>query len=80
MHIKPAYEELEQRDKKLEKESVDHKRLEKQVLSVDDEKIFLDIGRHMLNNLGYEVLLANSGQDALEIYKENQDKIEIIIL
>ncbi len=30
--------------------------------------------------LGYEVLLAKNGQEALELYKNNQDKIDIILL
>ncbi len=50
------------------------------ILLVDDEENVLDVGEQMLNRLGYEVLLARDGQEALEIYKENQDKIDIVLL
>ena len=47
---------------------------------VDDEEIVLDAGEQMLKKLGYEVLLAKSGQEALELYKKNQDKIDTVLL
>lgn len=50
------------------------------ILLVDDEKNVLDIGKKMLNRLGYEVLLAEDGQEALEIYNENKNKIDIVLL
>ncbi len=34
----------------------------------------------MLTKMGYNVLIARNGKDALEIYKENQDKIDIVII
>ena len=30
--------------------------------------------------MGYKVLLAKGGKEAIEIYKKNKDKIEIVIL
>ena len=50
------------------------------VLLVDDEKMVLNAGEQMLRNLGYEVLLADDGQKAIELYKKNQDKIDIVLL
>lgn len=50
------------------------------ILLVDDEEHVLDAGEQMLNGLGYEVLLAGDGQEALEIYNENQDKIDMVLL
>ncbi|MBW1861249.1 MAG: response regulator, partial [Deltaproteobacteria bacterium] len=50
------------------------------VLLVDDEEMVLDAGEQMLRKLGYEVLLAGSGQEALEQYKKNQDRIDMILL
>jgi len=50
------------------------------VLLVDDEEMVLDAGEGMLKHLGYEVLLAEDGQEALELYKENQDKIDMVLL
>ena len=50
------------------------------VLLVDDEELVLDAGEQMLRKLGYEVLLAGSGQEALELYKKDQDKIDMVLL
>ena len=50
------------------------------VLLVDDEEMILDAGEHMLKHLGYEVLLANDGQEALELYKLNRNKIDLVLL
>ena len=40
------------------------------VLFVDDEEMVLDAGGQMLKKLGYEVLLATGGNEALELYKK----------
>ncbi len=50
------------------------------VLLVDDEELVLDAGEQMLRKLGYEVLLASGGQEALELYKKDQDKIDMVLL
>jgi CheY-like chemotaxis protein len=50
------------------------------VLLVDDEAIVLDVSVQMLNKMGYEVLAAHSGREAIEIFKQNNDKVAIVIL
>ena len=50
------------------------------ILLVDDEDMIVDVGNPMLEKLGYAILTARSGKDALEIYKKNKDKIELVIL
>lgn len=50
------------------------------ILLVDDEKIILNVGLEILESMGYQVLVAGSGKAAIEVYKENQDKIDMIIL
>ncbi|NIM12766.1 MAG: response regulator [Candidatus Aminicenantes bacterium] len=50
------------------------------VLLVDDENIFLDVGEKLLNKMGYTVLTAKSGKEAIEIYEKNKDGIDIVIL
>jgi len=50
------------------------------ILFVDDEKMVADIGREMLEKLGYCVLLAESGEDALTIFEEHHDRIDLVIL
>ncbi|MGD2089136.1 MAG: response regulator [Candidatus Aminicenantes bacterium] len=50
------------------------------VLLVDDEKFIIDVGEKILNRMGYKVLTANSGNEAIEIYEKNKEKINIVIL
>jgi len=50
------------------------------VLLVDDEDTIIDVGVEILAELGYTVLLARSGKEAIEIYKKKKDKIDIVIL
>jgi signal transduction histidine kinase/ActR/RegA family two-component response regulator len=50
------------------------------VLLVEDEEVVLDVGVQMLQHFGYAVLPAASGQEALQIYAENKDKIDLVIL
>lgn len=53
---------------------------EEAILLVDDETVILDVGEDILNALGYKVFLASGGNEAIEIYKENKDKIDLVIL
>ncbi len=53
---------------------------EEAILLVDDETIILDVGEEILSALGYKVFLASGGNKAIEIYKENKDKIDLVIL
>jgi len=50
------------------------------ILFVDDEDRIIDSAQEMLEALGYTVLTAKSGDEALYRFKENMDKIDIIIL
>ena len=50
------------------------------ILLVDDEEMIADIGKKLLEKLGYRVLLAGSGQNAIELYEEYRDHIDLIIL
>jgi CheY-like chemotaxis protein len=50
------------------------------LLLVDDEDIIIDVGEQMLKTLGYEVLLARGGKKAIEVYTNNQDRIDMVIL
>ena len=40
----------------------------------------LEVGEAILEKLGYEVFAAGSGKDALEIYREHRDDIDIVLL
>jgi len=50
------------------------------ILFVDDEETILDLAIQMLSALGYNVLPAGSGEEALRLYKSYQDKIDLVIL
>ncbi|MBW1840636.1 MAG: response regulator [Deltaproteobacteria bacterium] len=50
------------------------------VLLVDDEEIIIDVGQQVLTKLGYTVMTANSGKEAIVTYEENKDKIDLVIL
>jgi PAS domain S-box-containing protein len=50
------------------------------VLLIDDEETILDVGQALLKAMGYKVLTAKSGQEAIELYQKNQEDIDIVIL
>lgn len=50
------------------------------VLLVDDERIIRETASAMLQALGYEVLVANNGVDAVEIYKREFARIRLVLL
>lgn len=50
------------------------------VLLVDDEDIIIELDGEILNALGYKVLSARSGKEAVEIYESNKDRVDLIIL
>ena len=50
------------------------------ILLVDDEEMILGVASQMLEKMGYHVLKAKSGEEAIELYKENKDTIDLVIL
>jgi two-component system cell cycle sensor histidine kinase/response regulator CckA len=50
------------------------------ILLVDDEAIVLDVTAAMTRRLGYTVLTARSGREAIEIYTKHADQISAVIL
>ncbi|NVM21715.1 MAG: PAS domain S-box protein [Desulfobacterales bacterium] len=50
------------------------------ILLVDDEEMVLKAGIKLLKKLGYTVLGAGGGNEALEIYKAKKDNIDLVIL
>ncbi|MEE9911792.1 MAG: response regulator [Deltaproteobacteria bacterium] len=49
------------------------------ILLVDDEQIIIDVARDMLEILGYQVIVAHNGQEAIEIYARQKDEIDAVI-
>jgi signal transduction histidine kinase/CheY-like chemotaxis protein len=50
------------------------------ILVVDDEEGVRDIATSILEEFGFEVLLARDGEEALELFKERADKISLVLL
>lgn len=50
------------------------------VLVVEDEPTVLDLARMVLERAGYRVLAAASGRQALQIYQERGDEIDLVLL
>jgi CheY-like chemotaxis protein len=50
------------------------------ILWVDDEEIALEVWSLMLEKLGYTVLQARYGYEALEVFEKNRDRISLVIL
>jgi PAS domain S-box-containing protein len=70
-------------EKKVVKESPDRHKIhhgQGTVLLVDDEKTIIDVGQAMLKELGYRVLTAGSGQEALDLYAKQRKEIGLVIL
>jgi len=50
------------------------------VLLVEDEKIVLNVSRKLLEKLGYGVITAQSGDEAVRIYEERGPEIDLVLL
>jgi PAS domain S-box-containing protein len=65
-------------EKQLSKEKIQpEKGLKKKIiiLFVDDEKMIVDVGAQMLKVLGYDVLIARSGKEAVEIVSKTLNSL-----
>lgn len=49
------------------------------ILIVDDEEIIRDLTSEMLNSVGYSVLTAANGQEAIDVYLNSQVPIKLVI-
>ncbi len=52
----------------------------RRVLLVEDEEIVCEIGEKMLRRLGFEVLTARSGEEAIGLYAARHREIDLVIL
>ncbi len=49
------------------------------ILLVDDEEIIIDVARDMLEILGYKVIVAQRGAEAIDVYIRHRDEIDLVI-
>jgi len=50
------------------------------ILLVDDEKMILEVNEELLECMGYRVYAAGSGQEAIAVYMEKRNEIDLVIL
>ncbi|MBW2258923.1 MAG: response regulator [Deltaproteobacteria bacterium] len=50
------------------------------VLLVDDEEVMLKVGAELLQTMGYRVLLARDGKEAVETYRHHWVDIDLVLL
>jgi len=50
------------------------------ILLVDDEDMILHVAGQMLEKIGYKVLKAKSGKEAMETYRKNIGQIHLVLL
>lgn len=50
------------------------------ILLVDDEAPIRDLAEELLQHFGYTILTASSGEEALQLYAANNNKIDLVIL
>lgn len=50
------------------------------ILLADDDEVIRNMGRDILHILGYNVLLANDGEDTIHVYEQHRNEIAVVIL
>ncbi len=50
------------------------------ILVVDDEEVMRSTAKAILEALGYEVILAEDGQVALDLFSQHKDRIDLVLL
>ena len=50
------------------------------ILLIDDEEMIIDVARAILEKLGYTVLSARTGTEAITIYRTNKELISLVIV
>ena len=53
---------------------------EGEILVIEDDMLMLETMKNLLGHLGFEVITAVNGKQAIEIYNESKNKIKLIIL
>ena len=50
------------------------------ILLVDDEEQIRDIGKDMLEKVGFRIIPASSGEEALELFKKEGERVNLVLL
>lgn len=52
----------------------------KTILVIDDEEMIREIAHDMLSHLGYNILLAADGEDAVKLFREKNESIDLVLV
>lgn len=52
---------------------------EERILFVDDERVILKMAARMLSSLGYETVVTEQSTEALDMFRENPDRFDLVI-
>jgi len=69
--------------KQLTKEKLRHETVltgSETILLVDDEEMVADIGKDMLEKLGYKIVVATGGNEAIKLLKTLRHEVDLVIL
>ncbi|MBU3980999.1 MAG: response regulator [Proteobacteria bacterium] len=50
------------------------------IFLVDDEKVILEVNQELLEAMGYRVIIAGGGKEAVEVFSKNRDEIDMVLL
>ena len=50
------------------------------ILLVDDEEVIINVGKEILQTLGYKVITASGGYEAIEVFRTRKREIALVIL
>jgi CheY-like chemotaxis protein len=50
------------------------------ILLVDDESLMQELGKELLEEQGYHVMIAGDGLEAVEVFRRHRDEIDLVIL
>ena len=70
----------EKRIEKTEKEPEVIQKGSETILIIDDEDMVLEVGEKFLRFMGYQVLTALNGKEAIEVYRKQREIIHLVIL
>lgn len=74
---------VNQQEKEQKVESIEEGKGKAKIMIMDDEEMVRDIAKAMLSRMGHEVLLAQDGAGALELYREHSESgksIDLVIM
>lgn len=73
----PALKQVEPKDTKRQAQLQGGKET---ILVVDDETAIVEIAGKILSRLGYKIIIAENGENAVRIYNKKHDRIDVVLL